>query len=149
MGDAVQSIQSLNTDAFEYITATVTVQQSQTANITAFFKHYGAVQASQTANTQAFLSISASVPADQSIQTLLISAVYYDVAIVANIVQQAQSLSSSANTSASIDAIYIDQPKQRMSCEVVNGVFTAQPPIKIMNKYPYRILRKVRNAGRQ
>ena len=149
MGDAVQSIQSLSTDAFESITATVTVQQSQTASITAFFRHYGAVQASQTANTQAFLSISASVPISQATQTLSISAVYYDVAIVANIVQQAQALLSSANTSASIDAIYIDQPKQRMSCEVVNGVFTAQTPIKIMNKYPYRILRKVRNAGRQ
>lgn len=149
MGDAVQSIQSLSTDAFESITATVTVQQSQTANITAFFRNYGAVQASQTANTQAFLSISASAPIVQSIQTLSINAVYYDVAIVSNIVQQAQALSSLASTSASIDAIYIDQPKQRMSCEVVNGVFTAQTPIKIMNKYPYRILRKVRNAGRQ
>lgn len=146
MTDAVQSIQSMTVDAFVLIEASVVVQQSlQTVSVNSTAQYPSVLQARQELNAQGFIKISADCVLTQSAQTVQSTAFYYDVAINANMTQPLQGVMIDAQVSVATDAIYLEQPRQYMSCTASAAVITAKTAKRLNNRA--WILRAVRNKG--
>ena len=146
MGDAVQAIQSITADVFVLIEASVVVQQSlQAVSVSGIVQYPSALQAKQELNAQGFIKISADCVLTQSAQTVQSTAFYYDVAINANMMQPLQGVMIDAQISVAVDAIYLEQPKQYMSCTAISAVITAQSARRLNDRA--WILRAVRNKG--
>ena len=146
MGDAVQAIQSITADVFVLIEASVVVQQSlQAVSVSGIVQYPSALQAKQELNAQGFIKISADCVLNQSAQTVQSTAFYYDVAINASMTQPLQGVMIDAQISVAVDAIYLEQPKQYMSCTAISAVITAQSARRLNDRA--WILRAVRNKG--
>lgn len=146
MGDAVQAIQSITADVFVLIEASVVVQQSlQAVSVSGIVQYPSALQAKQGLNVEGFIKISADCVLTQSAQTVQSTAFYYDVAINANMMQPLQGVMIDAQISVAVDAIYLEQPKQYMSCTAISAVITAQTASRVYDRA--WILRRVRNKG--
>ncbi|HNN29279.1 MAG TPA: hypothetical protein PKL36_09555 [Agitococcus sp.] len=146
MGDAVQAIQSITADVFVLIEASVVVQQSlQTVSVSGIVQYPSALQAKQGLNVEGFIKISADCVLTQSAQTVQSTAFYYDVAINANMMQPLQGVMIDAQVSVATEAIYLEQPKQYMSCTAISAVITAQAASRVYDRA--WILRRVRNKG--
>lgn len=146
MGDAVQAIQSITADVFVLIEASVVVQQSlQAVSVSGIVQYPSALQAKQGLNVEGFIKISADCVLTQSAQTVQSTAFYYDVAINANMMQPLQGVMIDAQISVAVDAIYLEQPKQYMSCTAISAVITAQSARRLNDRA--WILRAVRNKG--
>ena len=146
MGDAVQAIQSITADVFVLIEASAVIQQSlQTVSVSGIVQYPSALQAKQGLNVEGFIKISADCVLTQSAQTVQSTAFYYDVAINANMMQPLQGVMIDAQLSIVIDAIYLEQPRQYMSCTAISAVITAQTARQLNNRG--WILRAVRNKG--
>ena len=146
MGDAVQAIQSITADVFVLIEASVVVQQSlQTVSVSGIVQYPSALQAKQGLNVEGFIKISADCVLTQSAQTVQSTAFYYDVAINANMMQPLQGVMIDAQVSVVTNAIYLEQPKQYMSCTAISAVITAQTASRVYDRA--WILRRVRNKG--
>ena len=146
MGDAVQAIQSITADVFVLIEASAVIQQSlQTVSVSGTAQYPSALQAKQGLNVEGFIKISADCVLTQSAQTVQSTAFYYDVAINANMMQPLQGVMIDAQLSIVIDAIYLEQPRQYMSCTAISAVITAQTARQLNNRG--WILRAVRNKG--
>ncbi|HQV22860.1 MAG TPA: hypothetical protein PLJ88_07215 [Agitococcus sp.] len=146
MGDAVQAIQSITADVFVLIEASVVVQQSlQAVSVSGIVQYPSALQAKQELNAQGFIKISADCVLTQSAQTVQSTAFYYDVAINASMTQPLQGVMIDAQISVAVDAIYLEQPKQYMSCTAISAVITAQSARRLNDRA--WILRAVRNKG--
>jgi len=146
MGDAVQAIQSITADVFVLIEASVVVQQSlQAVSVSGIVQYPSALQAKQGLNVEGFIKISADCVLTQSAQTVQSTAFYYDVAINANMMQPLQGVMTDAQVSVATEAIYLEQPKQYMSCTAISAVITAQTASRVYDRA--WILRRVRNKG--
>lgn len=146
MGDAVQAIQSITADVFVLIEASVVVQQSlQAVSVSGTAQYPSALQAKQGLNVEGFIKISADCVLTQSAQTVQSTAFYYDVAINANMMQPLQGVMIDAQVSVVTNAIYLEQPRQYMSCTAISAVITAQTARQLNNRG--WILRAVRNKG--
>lgn len=146
MGDAVQAIQSITADVFVLIEASVVVQQSlQAVSVSGTAQYPSALQAKQGLNVEGFIKISADCVLTQSAQTVQSTAFYYDVAINANMMQPLQGVIIDAQVSVVTDAVYLEQPRQYMSCTAISTVITAQTARQLNNRG--WILRAVRNKG--
>lgn len=146
MGDAVQAIQSITADVFVLIEASVVVQQSlQAVSVSGTAQYPSALQAKQGLNVEGFIKISADCVLTQSAQTVQSTAFYYDVAINANMMQPLQGVMIDAQVSVVTEAIYLEQPRQYMSCTAISAVITAQTARQLNNRG--WILRAVRNKG--
>lgn len=146
MGDAVQAIQSITADVFVLIEASAVIQQSlQTVSVSGIVQYPSALQAKQGLNVEGFIKISADCVLTQSAQTVQSTAFYYDVAINANMMQPLQGVMIDAQVSVATEAIYLEQPKQYMSCTAISAVITAQTARQLNNRG--WILRAVRNKG--
>ena len=146
MGDAVQAIQSITADVFVLIEASVVVQQSlQTVSVSGIVQYPSALQAKQGLNVEGFIKISADCVLTQSAQTVQSTAFYYDVAINANMMQPLQGVMIDAQVSVVTNAIYLEQPRQYMSCTAISAVITAQTASRVYDRA--WILRRVRNKG--
>ena len=78
--------------------------------------------------------ISADCVLTQSAQTLQSTAFYYDVAINANMMQPLQGVMIDAQVSVVTEAIYLEQPRQYMSCTAISAVITAQTARQLNNR---------------
>ena len=146
MGDAVQAIQSITADVFVLIEASAVIQQSlQALSVSGIVQYPSALQAKQGLNVEGFIKISADCVLTQSAQTVQSTAFYYDVAINANMMQPLQGVMIDAQISVAVDAIYLEQPKQYMSCTAISAVITAQSARRLNDRA--WILRAVRNKG--
>ena len=146
MGDAVQAIQSITADVFVLIEASVVVQQSlQTVSVSGIVQYPSALQAKQGLNVEGFIKISADCVLTQSAQTVQSTAFYYDIAIHASVMQPLQGVMIDAQVSVATEAIYLEQPKQYMSCTAISAVITAQTASRVYDRA--WILRRVRNKG--
>jgi len=146
MGDAVQAIQSITADVFVLIEASAVIQQSLQANsVSGIVQYPSALQAKQGLNVEGFIKISADCVLTQSAQTVQSTAFYYDVAINANMMQPLQGVMIDAQVSVATEAIYLEQPKQYMSCTAISAVITAQAASRVYDRA--WILRRVRNKG--
>ena len=146
MGDAVQAIQSITADVFVLIEASAVIQQSlQTVSVGGIVQYPSALQAKQGLNVEGFIKISADCVLTQSAQTVQSTAFYYDVAINANMIQPLQGVMIDAQVSVVTNAIYLEQPRQYMSCTAISAVITAQTARQLNNRG--WILRAVRNKG--
>ncbi|HNH44702.1 MAG TPA: hypothetical protein PK633_11525 [Agitococcus sp.] len=146
MGDAVQAIQSITADVFVLIEASVVVQQSlQTVSVSGIVQYPSALQAKQGLNVEGFIKISADCVLTQSAQTVQSTAFYYDIAINASVMQPLQGVMIDAQVSVATEAIYLEQPKQYMSCTAISAVITAQTASRVYDRA--WILRRVRNKG--
>ena len=146
MGDAVQAIQSITADVFVLIEASAVIQQSlQTVSVSGIVQYPSALQAKQGLNVEGFIKISADCVLTQSAQTVQSTAFYYDVAINANMMQPLQGVMIDAQVSVVTEAIYLEQPRQYMSCTAISAVITAQTARQLNNRG--WILRAVRNKG--
>lgn len=146
MGDAVQAIQSLTSDAFISISATASaIQEIQSSSIVCTVKYPFSLQAKQWVNSQAFIGISADCVISQDQQSIQSSSFYYDIAINASMTQPLQGVMIDAQVSVATEVIYLEQPKQYMSCAAIAAVITAQTARQLNNRA--WILRAVRNKG--
>lgn len=146
MGDAVQAIQSITADVFVLIETSAVIQQSlQTVSVSGIVQYPSALQAKQGLNVEGFIKISADCVLTQSAQTVQSTAFYYDVAINANMMQPLQGVMIDAQVSVVTNAIYLEQPRQYMSCTAISAVITAQTARQLNNRG--WILRAVRNKG--
>lgn len=146
MGDAVQAIQSITADVFVLIEASAVIQQSlQTVSVSGIVQYPSALQAKQGLNVEGFIKISADCVLTQSAQTVQSTAFYYDVAINANMMQPLQGVMIDAQVSVVTEAIYLEQPRQYMSCTAISAVITAQTARQLNNRG--WILRAGRNKG--
>jgi len=146
MGDAVQAIQSITADVFVLIEASAVIQQSlQTVSVSGIVQYPSALQAKQGLNVEGFIKISADCVLTQSAQTVQSTAFYYDVAINANMMQPLQGVMIDAQVSVATEAIYLEQPKQYMSCTAISAVITARAASRVYDRA--WILRRVRNKG--
>lgn len=146
MGDAVQAIQSITADVFVLIEASAVIQQSlQTVSVSGIVQYPSALQAKQGLNVEGFIKISADCVLTQSAQTIQSTAFYYDVAINASVTQPLQGVMIDAQVSVVTDAVYLEQPRQYMSCTAISAVITAQTASRVYDRA--WILRRVRNKG--
>ena len=146
MGDAVQAIQSITADVFVLIEASAVIQQSlQAISVSGIVQYPSALQAKQGLNVEGFIKISADCVLTQSAQTVQSTAFYYDVAINANMMQPLQGVMIDAQVSVATEAIYLEQPKQYMSCTAISAVITAQTASRVYDRA--WILRRVRTKG--
>ena len=146
MGDAVQAIQSITADVFVLIEASAVIQQSlQTVSVSGIVQYPSALQAKQGLNVEGFIKISADCVLTQSAQTVQSTAFYYDIAINASVMQPLQGVMTDAQVSVATEAIYLEQPKQYMSCTAISAVITAQAASRVYDRA--WILRRVRNKG--
>lgn len=146
MGDAVQAIQSITADVFVLIETSAVIQQSlQAVSVSGIVQYPSALQAKQGLNVEGFIKISADCVLTQSAQTVQSTAFYYDVAINANMMQPLQGVMIDAQVSVVTNAIYLEQPRQYMSCTAISAVITAQTARQLNNRG--WILRAVRNKG--
>ena len=146
MGDAVQAIQSITADVFVLIEASAVIQQSlQAISVSGIVQYPSALQAKQGLNVEGFIKICADCVLTQSAQTVQSTAFYYDIAINASVMQPLQGVMIDAQVSVATEAIYLEQPKQYMSCTAISAVITAQTASRVYDRA--WILRRVRNKG--
>lgn len=144
--DITQALQSANADSVVAYDAQVNLNQAfQSVNINSTILYPPSIQAKQGLNAEGFIKISADCVLTQSAQTVQSTAFYYDVAINANMMQPLQGVMIDAQVSVVTNAIYLEQPRQYMSCTAISAVITAQTASRVYDRA--WILRRVRNKG--
>lgn len=143
--DLTQDIQSVSIDAFVSFEASANITQSaQTLLISGDVSAQSVLQSAQSAFAQGFIRIDGTGTPTQSLQTISISAYYYDIAGNSSPLQSIQAISSSGF----IQINGAGNLLQSVQYVLLSGVSITTIPLTAKNiNNRVWILRKVRNKG--